>query len=134
VMDELERREEQDQEVDEATQLRVMLAEERRTGETLDQTVDRVYGEITYQRYVQAEDDTRGHMLNAAGLAAEVDPYSLFHGPARRAAKYASRELLDWWKENSRVTWIEFKAQRLGRPSDIRAAAAAKRRAHDFGL
>lgn len=135
VLAELERREEPQEElVDEAAQLRAMLEQDRRPGESLDQLVDRLYGDATYARYVEAENATRGHMLNRAGLAAEVDPYSLFHGPARRAAKYASRELLDWWQENGRVTWIEYKARMLGRPSDIRAAAAAKRRAADFGL
>lgn len=134
LITELERRDAQDHEVDETTRLRDLVAQERRTGETIDQTVDRMYGNVTFERYLAAENATRGHMLNPVGLAAAVDPYSLFHGPARRAAKYASRELLDWWQVNGRVTWIEFKAERLGRPSDIRAAAAARRRAHDFGL
>lgn len=129
---ELERREQDP--VDATTQLVDLLDSERRAGESREQCVDRLYGETTFERYLQAENATAGHMLNKAGLAAGVDPYSLFHGPARRAAKYASRELRDWWAANGRVTWIEFKAERLGRPSDIRRAAAAKRRAADFGL
>jgi hypothetical protein len=117
-----------------AEQLADLVRAERREGESLDQTVDRMYGEFTYARYLAAEEACQGHLLNKAGIEADVDPYSLFHGNARRAAKYASRELLDWWKEHRRIIWIQFKADRLGRPSDIRAAAAARRIAADFGL
>jgi hypothetical protein len=115
-------------------QLADLVRAERRDGESLDQTVDRMYGEFTYTRYLAAEEACRGHLLNKAGIAADIDPYSLFHGNARRAAKYASRELLDWWKEHRRIIWIEFKAEYLGRLSDVRAAAAARRTAADFGL
>ncbi|MEK6443560.1 hypothetical protein [Pseudonocardia sp. T1-2H] len=116
----------------EEEQRRALVAAERRKGESLDQTVDRMYGDITRHRYEQAEDACRGHLLNAAGEAAHIDPYTLFHGPARNAVRYASEELVDWWRENGRKTWIEYKAEMLGRPSDQRAAAEAAARTADI--
>jgi hypothetical protein len=122
------------EEVDEQTRLADMVRQQRRAGESLEQTVDRMYGEHTAERHDQAENATRGHMLNRKGLAKGVDPYSLFHGPASRAAMYASEELMGWWKANGRMPWIAYMAMMLGRPSDIRKAREVMRRAADFGL
>jgi hypothetical protein len=104
-----------------------MVASARQPGESLEQVVDRLYGEMTRARYVQAEDACRGQLLNAAGRAANVDPYVLFHGPAQRVRKYASDELRNWFKENGRLIWIDYKAQMLGRASDIAKAAKVDR-------
>ncbi|MFD1145913.1 hypothetical protein [Saccharothrix hoggarensis] len=107
-----------------------IVASSRRKGESLEQAVDRLYGEMTRQRYRQAEDECRGHLLNPAGKAAGVDPYSLFHGPASRVRRYASPELRTWFYRHGRTTWIEYKAQMLGRASDVAKAARVDR---DFG-
>jgi hypothetical protein len=134
VLAEIDRRDAEvdEPEVTEEERRRDLVRQERREGESLDQTVDRMYGAQTLIRYHQAEDECRGHLLNDAGEAAGIDPYTLFHGPARAAARYASEELMDWWRANGRQTWIEYKAEMLGRPSDQRAAAEAARRTADI--
>lgn len=138
VLDEIERRDRcaraDEAAAQEQAQRVAMVADERRAGESLEQTVDRMYGEFTYTRYLAAEDATRGHMLNAKGQAAGIDPYELFHGPAKRAAAYASPELARWFKEHGRISWIEYKAQMLGRAGDVRKAAQARRNAADYGF
>jgi hypothetical protein len=117
----------------EEERLRDLVTQSRRPGETLDQCVDRMYGEHTYQRYLAAETYCRGRMLRRADESADViDPYTLFHGPARAAAKHASEELMAWWRENGRETWIEFKYRHLGRPGDRAAADRARRATQDW--
>ena len=119
-------------EVREEERKRDLVQQSRRPGETLDQAVDRMYGEHTYQRYLAAETYCRGRMLNRESESAGVDPYSLFHGNARAAAKHASEELIQWWSYNGRQTWIEYKFEMLGRPGDAAAAALAARRTQDY--
>lgn len=104
-----------------------MVASARQAGESLEQVVDRLYGEMTRARYVRAEDECRGQLLNQAGRAAGLDPYLFFHGPASRVRKYASDELRSWFRDNGRMTWIEYKAQMLGRASDVAKAAKVDR-------
>lgn len=91
-------------------------------GKTASEQSRDLYEEWVYTQYLQAEGDTRGVLLNRAGVAAGVDPASLFSGPAARARKYASEELLRWWGDHQRLTLTEFRAQHLGRASDKRAA------------
>lgn len=112
---------------------------QRTAGETREQTVRRLYAEWVDLTYLQAEAATNGHMLNPLGVrTAGVTVRSLFSGPAARAAKYASPELAEWWSENGgRRTYAEFRAEQLGRASDLRDAARARaqgRADRDFGL
>jgi len=101
---------------------RAAVEGERRPGETLDQAVRRMYDQWVYEQYLQAEADTRGVLLTREGVAAGIDPISLFSGPRDRARKYASEELKRWWVDHPRMTFTEFKADALGRESDRRAA------------
>ncbi|MEV4472816.1 phage minor capsid protein [Nonomuraea sp. NPDC049504] len=101
---------------------RALLESERRPGEDIDQTVRRMYAEWLDQTYERAEAATNGFMLNAEGRAAGINERSLFSGPASRARKYASEELLRWWADTPRLTLTEYRAQMLGRASDIKAA------------
>lgn len=59
-------------------------------------------------QYAAAVDECNGVLLNARGKAAKVDPFSLFKGPGRRAAAYASEELVSFWQRHTRVTWADF--------------------------
>jgi len=61
--------------------------------------------------FVQAEDATKGYMLNRRGIEAGVDPKSLFTGPESRARKYASWELLQHWETSPRPTEAYFQGQ-----------------------
>jgi hypothetical protein len=54
--------------------------------------------EAVEHAYVSAENATRGHMVNKAGRANDIDPRSLFTGPESRARRYASEELLAHWE------------------------------------
>jgi hypothetical protein len=114
-----------------------MLDAQRWPGETRDKTVKRLYAEVTALSYLRAEAHTRGNVLSAAGIAAGIDPISLFSGPRARARKYASEELKRYWQDvEPRQTYTEFRAMMLGRPSDIAAANKIKSGGHekDFGL
>ncbi|WP_433355619.1 phage minor capsid protein [Microtetraspora malaysiensis] len=102
---------------------RALLESERRPGEDIDQTVRRVYARWLDQVYDQAEQATKGSMLNAEAKKVGVTERSLLSGPASRARKYASEELLRFWADNPRLTLTEFRAQMLGRESDRKAAA-----------
>ncbi len=135
VLAELDRRDDDEPEPTEEQRRADLIAQNRLPGETLDQCVDRMYGEHTALRFDEASEECRGRLLNREyegrrDLA--IDPYSLFHGPARAAAKYASTELMDWWKANGRQTWIEYKFAMLGRPGDAAAAARAARATQDW--
>lgn len=68
----------------------------------------------THSRYVAAEEATNGHMLNAAGKAAKVNPKSLFTGPESRARKYASPELAEFFDQHGRPSFDEYLAEVRG--------------------
>jgi hypothetical protein len=84
------------------------------------------YDAHTYTRYLDAETECRGQLLNREGRARGVDPLSLFSGPAVRARKYASEELRAWWAGHGRITYTEWRFQWLGRESDRSAARTAR--------
>jgi hypothetical protein len=60
----------------------------RQTGRELQSE----YHEYCYERFLQAEEATRGHLLNRRGRALNVDPASLMAGNAKRMEAYASDE------------------------------------------
>jgi hypothetical protein len=74
--------------------------------------------------YVQAENDTNGHMLSRAGQRAGIDPKSLWTGPEARARKYASEELNEHWDKHGRVTVGHVKAE-------ARRSRQAEQEAHE---
>jgi hypothetical protein len=61
--------------------------------------------------YEAAADATNDRLVNAAGRRAGIDPRSLFYGPERRAQRYASPELLEWWESRPRLTFEAFERQ-----------------------
>ena len=61
-----------------------------------------------------AEEETRGNLLNKAGRSAGINARTLFTGPESRARKYASDELLAYWHERGRMTVEDFTASLLG--------------------
>lgn len=115
-----------------AQERRDMVRAERRGGESLDQTVRRMYQERTALQYLAAEEYTRGHLLNPEGRAAGVDPVWLFSGPVDRARRYASSDLLEFWEtQQPRQTATEFRADMLGRARDVAAAQRTRGRGRD---
>lgn len=93
---------------------------------TPEQACREEYDSFVATNYVAAENDCRGVLLNRAGLAASVDPASLFCGPASRVRKYASEELRSWFARHGRVTYGEWKYEWFGRDSDRNAARTAR--------
>lgn len=129
-------------------ELAASIDAQRSKGETREQTTRRLYDEITYLSYLNAEGHTNGHMLNRDALGENarrdrrgeppITALSLFSGPRARARKYASEELLRFWEsQDSRETFTEFRARMLGRAADKRAAdrvRAGANNSKDFGL
>jgi hypothetical protein len=113
-----------------------VVDEQRRAGETRDQAARRLYDEWVHLQWLAAETATNGYLLSAAGVAAGIDPRTLWGGTADRARRYASEELKRWWVEHPRRTLTEFRADLLGRAGDVAAAARAVGRGNDrdFGL
>jgi hypothetical protein len=94
IMHEMERRDEAE----------LRRAETRKRYERLRLARRMEREELVEYSYVKAENETRGHMLNKAGRAADIDPRSLFTGPQARARRYASEELMNHWQDNPRPT------------------------------
>lgn len=59
----------------------------------------------------KAEEATNGYMVNRRGKADGIADRSLFSGPAARAYRYASEELLAHWAEHPRQSLSEFEAR-----------------------
>jgi len=112
-----------------------LVDQERRAGESRAQTIRRLHFEQVAVAVLQAEDDTHGNLLNAAGRAAGIDPATLWSGPAARARKYASDELKQWWSEHGgRTTVAEFTAHHTGdNPAAIERARLAGQ-GRDYGV
>jgi hypothetical protein len=91
-----------------------------------DQACREEYDSFVRDSYVFAENDCRGAMLNRDGIAASINPSSLFCGPASRVRKYASEELRTWFARNGRITYGEWKYNWFGRESDRKAARNAR--------
>lgn len=104
---------------------------------TLTAAYREYYNDITHQAYLNAEEGTRGHLLNAAGKkqadAGKLSPIELFSGTSSNAYRYASEELLRWWAENPppRMSFSEFKADLQG-DSTVRAALLQKEKGNEF--
>lgn len=61
--------------------------------------------------YAAAEEGAHGSMLNVLGRREGIDPYSLLTGPWSRVAKYASRELEDWFEQKGRPSVSQFERE-----------------------
>jgi hypothetical protein len=61
--------------------------------------------------YDKALDACGGVLVNAAGRRQHVDGYDLFTGPAVKAYRFASEELVDFWEANPRLSMNDFEAQ-----------------------
>lgn len=61
--------------------------------------------------YNKALEATNGVLVNAEGRAKHIDGYVLFRSTKAFANKYASEELLEWWKASPRLTMNEYELQ-----------------------
>lgn len=69
------------------------------------------YDEVLYAQYERAAEACRDCLLNARGRAKDIEPLSLFMGPAIRAYAYASEELIEHWLTHPRTTFAAFERQ-----------------------
>jgi hypothetical protein len=83
-------------------------------GKGFDELARAAFKDHAEQSFYDAEDVTRGHMLNKAGQAAGIDPRSLFTGAESRARKYASEDLLEYFERHGRLTLNDFVDGLLG--------------------
>lgn len=117
VIAELDRREDSEK----LAAARAMRARERR------QQRESEYQDEVYRQWLQAESETNGYMLNKAGKAAGIDERTLFTGPQSRVAKYASRELRDYFDAHprpTRVSWFGSAYARRAHYAGQRAGAS----------
>ena len=77
-------------------------ARDRRQARMFSRKMERE--ELIEWQYLKAEAETRGNLVNRAGVAAGISDRSLFTGPESRARRYASEELLNYWLDNPRPT------------------------------
>lgn len=69
-----------------------------------------------YERYLEhsyenALTGTGGVLVNKLGRSLKIDGLDLFTGPATRAQKYASEELIEWWRVNPRLSLEQYETQ-----------------------
>lgn len=103
---------------------------DRQAGETREQMRRRQFTELTYITMLQAEDWCNGHMLTKEGESLNMRVVTLFSGPRARAEKYASEELRRFWTEvQPRMTYAEYRAERVGDATGARKAREARRTA-----
>jgi hypothetical protein len=84
------------------------------SGKTFRDRVKAAHTDTVHESFLHAESVCRGHLLSAAGERAGVSPASLWSGPAATAKKYASEELLDYFRQHGRLTLDDFTAELLG--------------------
>lgn len=61
--------------------------------------------------YERAAEATNDRLVNELGRRAGIAPESLFLVPERRAYRYASPELIEWWETHPRLTFEAFERQ-----------------------
>lgn len=63
--------------------------------------------------YDKALEVCSGVLVNKAGRADHVDGYSLFQGTLRRAERFASEELREYWETHPRLSLEDYELQWL---------------------
>jgi len=64
-----------------------------------------------HAQFTAAENETRGYLLNREGVAAGMEPWSLWTGSLAHAMRYASEELQEFWTKNPRLTVSAFREE-----------------------
>lgn len=58
--------------------------------------------------YDRALEACAGVLVNKEGRSQHVDGYTLFTGSTRKALRFASEELLDYWEKHPRLSLEDF--------------------------
>lgn len=75
------------------------------------------------RRYGLADEACTGYLVNARGKAAGIAGRDLFTGSPDRAYRYASEELVDYWRRKGRITLPQFEAEWLSIRGGLEAYA-----------
>jgi hypothetical protein len=88
-----------------------------------DNAIREAWHLFAHNQYLAADWECRGNLLSRAGIAANIDAWSLWSGPAVRVELYASEELREFWLTNQRVTVKQYAAQERRARLEEREAA-----------
>jgi hypothetical protein len=97
------------------------------------------YTNYVMSQYDKALEDLNGVLLNEVGKAhsratGNFDlEMNIFSGSATIARKYASEELLQWWRENGRETLGSFRYRMYGWDNDRKAAQTVRTLGYERG-
>lgn len=92
-------------------------------GRTLptERQIRREYADWLESEWLKAEAVTNGYMLTPAAKAQGVTVRQLWKVNATTAKKWATREMLDYWNANGRLTLADFRAGFTGSSKDTTA-------------
>lgn len=84
----------------------------------------REYELVMEAEYEKAAEACRGNLVNAEGRRRGVKSLSLFLGPRPRAERWASEELLTYWRVHPRRTFEDYEREYVralyaGAPDDL---------------
>jgi minor capsid protein 2 len=82
-------------------------------GKGFDELARAAYADALDRDYFNAEAATNGYLLTAEGQRKGLDPRQLWRQNETYARKWASDELKQWWDQNGRLTFDQFKAELL---------------------
>jgi hypothetical protein len=102
---------------------------------TPQQKASEEYQNYAMAQYFRAVEDLNGVLLNEIGKAHHNKQLAIdiFSGSATIAQKYASEELLQWWRENGRETLASFRFGMYGWEQDRKAAMTARNLGYQRG-
>jgi hypothetical protein len=83
------------------------------TGRGFDELARAAYARALDEQYTAAEDATNGYLLTAEGQRKGMDPRQLWRQNETYARRWASDELKQWWDDNGRLTFDQFRAELL---------------------
>jgi hypothetical protein len=89
------------------------LRAEGLTGRGFDELARAAYARALDEQYIAAEDATNGYLLTAEGQRKGMDPRQLWRQNETYARRWASDELKQWWDDNGRLTFDQFRAELL---------------------
>lgn len=83
------------------------------------------YEDELERRLAAADEACTGYLVNRRGKDAGLTSRDLFTGPADRAYRYATRELVDHWSEVGRLSLAQYEAEWLDSRGGLEAYAVA---------
>ncbi len=95
-------------------------------GRGFDELARAAYQDRLERDYFAAEAATNGFMLTAEGQRRGLDPRMLWRQNETYARRWASDELKQWWDENGRITFDQFRAELLSGGNEQRERTGAE--------